>query len=379
MWFEVLAFALAAETLYLTYLFIKSRLNRKQEEFARVSEAMEALEREKKREQTWPPYPNTWYALIESKDLQKGQVKSVYAVGCELVVWRKSDGTPVVLDAYCAHLGANLASGECKVIDDCVRCPFHHWRYDSTGKCVDIPYTSKPIPSNAKVHSWPVTEWAGRIWFYYHHERKQEPEFELPRDLDDDLKGMRPAGGGQVWMKSNLMEPLENCSDPVHFKTIHGHPSVPFLSKHLTLDHTITCKERGFVVEFTDMPVLKLFDRTLPFGISDYVNVHVTFIGPSIAYFRFHTPDKGTAYMVKSLTPVAPLRVKSLDLFWMDPRMSWFFGFFLKKQAFNGFMEDMPIWNYKRGVSKPLVVQGDGKIMKRRRWLRQFYPPEINW
>ena len=57
-----------------------------------------------------------------------------------------------MVDAYCAHLGAHLGVGG-KVEGECIRCPFHGWRYDGeSGKCTEIPYgDTEHIPSQAKV------------------------------------------------------------------------------------------------------------------------------------------------------------------------------------------------------------------------------------
>ena len=49
-----------------------------------------------------------------------------------------------IVDAYCPHLGANMAAGGKVVRSDCLECPFHGWKFDGeTGKLVDIPYSKK--------------------------------------------------------------------------------------------------------------------------------------------------------------------------------------------------------------------------------------------
>ena len=52
------------------------------------------------------------FVLLESRDLARGQVKQVEALGQNLAVFRGSDtGTVFVTEAYCPHLGANIAVG----------------------------------------------------------------------------------------------------------------------------------------------------------------------------------------------------------------------------------------------------------------------------
>lgn len=47
-----------------------------------------------------------------------------------------------MLDAYCPHLGANMGEGG-RVVDDCLECPFHNWRFRGDGECHTISYTDK--------------------------------------------------------------------------------------------------------------------------------------------------------------------------------------------------------------------------------------------
>lgn len=63
--------------------------------------------------------------------------------GEQVAVFRGHTGEAHVVDAYCPHLGANLAAGG-RVLGDCIECPFHGWQFQgSDGKCVRIPYAEK--------------------------------------------------------------------------------------------------------------------------------------------------------------------------------------------------------------------------------------------
>lgn len=55
-----------------------------------------------------PAYPNSWYSILESDELGVKQVKEVYYLGKNLVVWRgEKSEQAFVADAYCPHLGAH--------------------------------------------------------------------------------------------------------------------------------------------------------------------------------------------------------------------------------------------------------------------------------
>ena len=52
------------------------------------------------------------FVLLESRDLARGEVKQVEALGQNLAVFRGTDtGVVFVTEAYCPHLGANIAVG----------------------------------------------------------------------------------------------------------------------------------------------------------------------------------------------------------------------------------------------------------------------------
>jgi phenylpropionate dioxygenase-like ring-hydroxylating dioxygenase large terminal subunit len=119
------------------------------------------------RAKTYPAtYPNGWYKIAESSEIPIGTVIEAQAVGKVFAVFRGEDGKVGILDAYCVHLGANMAVGG-KVVGNCLvrslrlvscsyrilccvheshciqECPFHKWRFDSQGKCTHIPYSEK--------------------------------------------------------------------------------------------------------------------------------------------------------------------------------------------------------------------------------------------
>src|SRR4051812_33634094 len=99
-------------------------------------------------------YPNGWFVVCFSTDLAQGDVRPLRYFGRDLVVFRGDDGAPQILDAYCPHLGAHLGYGG-KVDGGCVRCPFHAWKFNGHGECVEVPYAKK-VPPNARIKPWPA-------------------------------------------------------------------------------------------------------------------------------------------------------------------------------------------------------------------------------
>ncbi len=115
----------------------------------------------------------SWYIAMPSKDLRQ-KPKAIELFGQPLVAWRDSTGHPVIMERYCSHLGASLAVGE--VVDGCIRCPYHHWLFESSGECVSAPDVEN-IPRTARQSTSFTVERYGYIWVWY---GSQTPLFPLP-------------------------------------------------------------------------------------------------------------------------------------------------------------------------------------------------------
>ena len=140
------------------------------------------------------------------------------------MVFRGEDGEARVFDAHCPHFGAHLGHGG-KVEGKGLRCPFHAWRFNGDGLCDHIPY-AKRIPAKAGVRAWPVCERNGVI-FVYHDDKQESPAYEIPV-LSEIGSGEWSAPENRFWnVRSRWLDMNENAIDNVHFKYIHGTPTIP--------------------------------------------------------------------------------------------------------------------------------------------------------
>lgn len=118
-------------------------------------------------------YHQCWYAVARSDEVAAGQVVSKQFLDGRVVVWRGEDGVARVHSAYCRHMGADLALGD--VEGNVLRCEFHHWEYDGTGRCTKIPVQDH-IPGKARLFNFPAAERFGLIWAF----NGEQPLYELP-------------------------------------------------------------------------------------------------------------------------------------------------------------------------------------------------------
>ncbi|KAK7075338.1 hypothetical protein SK128_002535 [Halocaridina rubra] len=108
-----------------------------------LAEKIRNVQRLRKKGELPPAYPNGWFAIAESRNVPVAQVVPVQALGESLAVFRGQNGKANVVDAYCPHLGANLAVGGV-VKGDRIECPFHGWQFEGEdGSCSYIPNCTK--------------------------------------------------------------------------------------------------------------------------------------------------------------------------------------------------------------------------------------------
>src|SRR5438477_11870616 len=79
-----------------------------------------------------------WQPVALSAELPPGGAPvPVTVMGEELVLFRDEQGRPGLIGMHCAHRGADLSYG--RLEDGGLRCIYHGWLYDRTGRCLEQP------------------------------------------------------------------------------------------------------------------------------------------------------------------------------------------------------------------------------------------------
>ncbi|MBE9029685.1 aromatic ring-hydroxylating dioxygenase subunit alpha [filamentous cyanobacterium LEGE 11480] len=156
-----------------------------------------------------------WYVGCRSAELPIGKAKSLDLCGQRIVLYRGADAVVRALDAYCPHLGTDLGLG--RVDGNHIRCFFHHWAFDPSGECQDIPCGAK-IPSNANVRAYATDEKYGLIWIYPDRTAPTGvAEFDELRDRELVMHYDTPLERGchhHICMMNGI--------DAQHLQTVHG-------------------------------------------------------------------------------------------------------------------------------------------------------------
>jgi hypothetical protein len=110
-----------------------------------------------------PIHPDNWYPLAWSREVKRGKTHGVHFAGEPIVLARTESGKVFALEDRCAHRQVPLHQG---VVDgESIRCGYHGWTYDCSGKCIDVPYLGRERLPNG-VRSYPCREVEGLIFVF---------------------------------------------------------------------------------------------------------------------------------------------------------------------------------------------------------------------
>src|SRR6516164_8424507 len=160
-----------------------------------------------------PAYPASWYLFGRTRDLRDG-LRSRDLLGRRLVAVRTRSGRLAVLDARCAHLGADLGRG--RVVDETIACAFHGWRYGTDGRCTHIAATAD-IPAYARQRSYPTMVRHGFVYFF----NGPEPLFALPFFPDAEPSDFVASAPFEAELYCPWWMVGANVFDIQHFRSAH--------------------------------------------------------------------------------------------------------------------------------------------------------------
>ncbi len=140
----------------------------------------------------------------------------VSLLGERLVAFRDSEGRVGLLEEFCAHRGVSLFLGR---NEECgLRCVYHGWKYDVTGRCVDMPTEAADSDFKSKIRlvAYPTVELGDVVWAYLGTgEPPPPPRFEWTRLRPDQRIVTR------TWQECNWLQALEGGIDSMHASALH--------------------------------------------------------------------------------------------------------------------------------------------------------------
>src|SRR3954468_18573891 len=161
----------------------------------------------------WMPILHSWE--LPANDCPPVRVK---CLGERMVAFRDTQGKLGLVDEFCAHRGVSLYFGRNE--DSGIRCPYHGWKYDVNGQCVEVP--SEPAESGfckkIKLKAYPLCERGSVIWVYMGPADQQPP---LPEWEFATVKAEQCYMSKRM-QESNWLQAMEGGIDSSHVSFLHS-------------------------------------------------------------------------------------------------------------------------------------------------------------
>lgn len=182
----------------------------------RRSERLQQLTRTSRDSEMGQLLRTFWHPVAIARKLAAGAAQPVRILGEDLTLYRGQSGEPHLVGARCAHRCTVLHTGW--VEGDEIRCMYHGWKYDGTGRCTERPAERDASPPSVRIDGYPVIEYADLIFAYMG--TGTPPSFDLNRkDVCERPNGIN-IGRLETW-NCNWFQMVENAMDGVHVSFVH--------------------------------------------------------------------------------------------------------------------------------------------------------------
>lgn len=161
-----------------------------------------------------------WIPALLAEELPEPDCPPVRVklLGERLIAFRDTENRIGLIHEFCAHRGVSLFFGR---TEECgLRCPYHGWKYDVTGQCVDVPSEREDsnFKNKVKLVGYPAIERGGVIWTHMGPPEKQPglPELEwllVPESHRFISKRLQ---------ECNYLQAMEGGIDSSHVSWLHS-------------------------------------------------------------------------------------------------------------------------------------------------------------
>ena len=161
-----------------------------------------------------------WIPALLASELPEDDAPPVRVklLGERLLAFRDSKGRYGLIDEFCAHRGVSLWFGRNE--EGGIRCPYHGWKYDHTGQCVEVP--SEPAESGfcekIKLTAYPLIKLGDVLWTHMgdKENRPPEPQWEFATVPPEQTFTSKR------WQECNWLQAMEGGIDSSHVSFLHS-------------------------------------------------------------------------------------------------------------------------------------------------------------
>jgi phenylpropionate dioxygenase-like ring-hydroxylating dioxygenase large terminal subunit len=163
---------------------------------------------------TTPFIRNAWYVIAQSAEVGRSPIART-ALGTSVMLFRTLGGAVVALANRCCHRSFPLVHGT--LDGDTIVCGYHGLRYDTSGKCIEIPM-QKSVPASLRVRAFQTVERGPFVWIWMGEKPGKDPP---PHQewLDHPDWAVRV---GYLYVKGSYVHLHENLLDLSHLSFLHA-------------------------------------------------------------------------------------------------------------------------------------------------------------
>jgi phenylpropionate dioxygenase-like ring-hydroxylating dioxygenase large terminal subunit len=134
----------------------------------------------------------------------------------KLIAFRDTQGRLGLMDRHCAHRQVSLWFGRNE--ENGLRCPYHGWKFDVTGQCVDVPSEEPAFCRKIRLKAYSLVEKGGILWAYMGDPDKKPPlpEFEFA-NVEPGRRFI-----SKRFQECNWLQAMEGGIDSSHVSFLHS-------------------------------------------------------------------------------------------------------------------------------------------------------------
>ena len=160
-----------------------------------------------------------WHPALLAEELPEPDCPPVRVqlLSERLIAFRDTEGRLGLIDEFCAHRCVSLWFGRNE--ESGLRCPYHGWKYDVFGNCVDVPSEANPeFRRQIRLKSYPMVEKGGVLWAYMGAPEQKPP---LP---EHEFCAVRPERRfvSKRLQECNWLQAMEGGIDSSHVSFLHS-------------------------------------------------------------------------------------------------------------------------------------------------------------
>ncbi len=161
-----------------------------------------------------------WIPVMLAEELPQNECPPVRIklLSERLLAFRDTAGKYGLIDEFCAHRGVSLWFGRNE--ENGLRCPYHGWKYNTEGQCIDVPSEAPEsgFCQKIKLKNYPLVKVGPALWTYMGPPEKQPPmpewEFALVPESHTFMS--------KRFQESNWLQALEGGIDSSHVSFLHS-------------------------------------------------------------------------------------------------------------------------------------------------------------